>query len=90
VSSRVAKNGRYYLELKVTNRSKTPAFGIRSRLIDAETQQRVLPVFMNTNYLILMPGETRFIHFEFDDNAHQNARILAKAKQYGYPEILVE
>lgn len=90
VSRREVKDGKYYLDLKITNRSKTPAFAVRGRLIDKNTGNRILPAIMNANYLLLMPGEVKYLHFEFDDNKFKHANIQPLVKQYGYQEEAVD
>lgn len=90
ISRREVKDGKYYLDLKITNRSNTPAFGVRGRLIDKDTGKRILPVSMNANYLVLMPKEIKYLNFEFDDNQFKHANVLPLVKQYMFKEELVE
>lgn len=90
ISRREVKDGKHYIDLKITNKSNTPAFGVRARLVDKKSDKRVLPVIMNSNYLLLMPNEVKYIYFEFDDAEYKQSDIRALVKQYGYNEITVE
>lgn len=86
IHTKEVKDGKYHLGVRITNNSKSPAFGVRLRLVDKNTNKRILPVIMNDNYLILMPNERREIKFEFDDNEFKNSTPAVLVKQYGYPE----
>lgn len=82
ISRREVKDGKYYLDLKITNKGNTPAFGVRARLVDKETQNGVLPVIQSDNYLILMPNEVKYIYFEYDDVMSKNVDSQVLIKQY--------
>lgn len=80
------ENGLYTIDYKLTNQSPTVAFGIRLRVVNARTGQRILPVFMNENYFTLMPGETGQIKISFDQSLIGNDDAMVLLKQYGYAE----
>ena len=66
------------------NHSNTPAFAIRLRLVD-DKNQRILPVIMDDNYITLLPGESKTIDMEFENqNIAGNTHLLIK--QYNYDE----
>ena len=66
------------------NHSSTPAFAIRLRLVD-DKNQRILPVIMDDNYITLLPGESKTIDMEFENqNIAGNTHLLIK--QYNYNE----
>lgn len=90
ITRREVKDGKHYIDLRITNKSATPAFGVRARLIDMKTNKRVLPAIMNSNYLLLLPKEVKNINFEFDDANYSNADIRVLVKQYGFSETMVE
>lgn len=61
-------NGKYIVKATITNKESSEgiAFALRLRLINKRTGERILPVIMDDNYLMLLPGETRTICMEFD------------------------
>ncbi len=86
IHTKEVKKGKYHYGVRITNNSKTPAFGVRLRLMDKNSDKRILPAVMNDNYLILMPNERREISIEFDDNEFKNSFPSLMVKQYGYLE----
>lgn len=91
ISRREAKEGRYYLDLRITNKSDVPAFAVRSRLVEKESGKRILPVIQSDDYIILMPKEVKTIFFEFEDSKQYNhTTVQARVKQFGYEEEVVE
>ena len=73
------------VELVLTNKSETVAFGNRIRLVHADTKARVLPVMMPENYITLMPGETRRLVMEADA-AQLEGGVDVLIKQYAHQE----
>jgi len=71
--------------LRIVNRGKTVSFGNRLRLVDAATNERILPLMISDNYFTLMPGEEKFVRLT-ESYAQQlkNAKLLWK--QYGHGE----
>ncbi|MFT2008489.1 glycoside hydrolase family 2 protein [Pontibacter sp. 13R65] len=54
------------IEVTVTNpATNTVAFFNRLALVDAKTQQRLLPVFYSDNYISVVPGEKKVITMEY-------------------------
>ena len=91
ISRREAKEGRYYLDLRITNKSDVPAFAVRSRLVEKESGKRILPVIQSDDYIILMPKEVKTIFFEFEDlKQYNHTTVQARVKQFGYEEEVVE
>lgn len=86
IPARQVVDGKYKISFRITNNSDTPAFGVRLRLVDRNTQKRILPVIMDDNYLVLMPKERRIVNIEFDDMEFKNAFPAVFVKQYGYDE----
>ncbi|MBN2162747.1 MAG: discoidin domain-containing protein [Pontiellaceae bacterium] len=73
------------IELVVANASSTVAFANRLRLMNKTTQERVLPVIMNDNYITLMPGQKKTITMEADMSMLQGD-ISLLLKQYKQDE----
>lgn len=82
------------MQLKLKNVSSTVAFGLRLRMVDAKTGERVLPLLMNDNYQTLMPGEETTVTIEavqkpLDGNykllvkpfAHEERLVMAVGKE---------
>lgn len=82
---RSIKEGQGRIEVRVKNNSNTVAFANRLRLVNRATRERVLPIFMNDNYVTLLPGEEKVITFEAGiDLLGGGVDLLVK--QYGKPE----
>ncbi|MCL2487808.1 MAG: discoidin domain-containing protein [Oscillospiraceae bacterium] len=65
--SRLAdKNGNPYYAVALTNESDTPVLLARVKITDADTGERMLPVYYSDNYVSLMPGESTIIYAEID------------------------
>ncbi|MBR4778441.1 MAG: hypothetical protein IK011_00970 [Bacteroidaceae bacterium] len=75
------------MTVEVSNLSSTTAFGIRVRLVDERTGQRILPATMEENYFTLFAGETRTLHLVYEASANgKEVNPIVLLKQYGYPE----
>jgi hypothetical protein len=80
------ENGNYRINYSIQNEASTVAFGIRLRVVNGRTGERILPVFMEENYFTLMPGETKSLHIEFDESLVGSDSALVLVKQYGKKE----
>ncbi|WP_367330746.1 glycoside hydrolase family 2 protein [Sphingobacterium multivorum] len=71
--------------LRIVNRGESVSFGNRLRLVDAATNERILPLMISDNYFTLMPGEEKHVRLT-ESHAQQlkNAKLLWK--QYGHAE----
>ena len=63
------------IDCKLSNPSSTPVLAIKLTLRDAETRQRILPVYYEDNYFSLLPGESRRIHLECGSVAHPEVTL---------------
>jgi hypothetical protein len=89
VSSGV-QDGVHRLTVKLTNQSSTTAFALRLRLVDA-SGNRILPVFMDDNYITLFGGESQTIAMAYDaDRANDAAKVLLKQYLYGEEETVTD
>lgn len=64
------KSGRS-MDVTLRNVSKTPAVFIRLNLVDADGDQ-ILPVNYSDNYIHIMPGESRTVTVEWDDDDNRS------------------
>ncbi|MGL4853343.1 MAG: glycoside hydrolase family 2 protein [Phocaeicola sp.] len=62
--------------VELTNHSDQIAFFIEMRVVDAKTQENLLPVFWSDNYVSLLPGETREFTAEFDAKGVETTILL--------------
>lgn len=62
------ENGTYKVNAKITNSSATVAFATWVQLTNFKTKERILPALMSDNYFTLLPGESKDIQAEFDEN----------------------
>jgi len=70
------------INVTLTNNATNPvAFFNRIALINAETQQRILPAFFSDNYLSILPGETKTVVIDFTD---KDASVKKKIQVYGW------
>lgn len=57
------------------NKSESIAFGLELLLVNNTTEEPVLPVFWDDNYISLLPGETRILSYEAENAADTAIRI---------------
>ncbi|MGN0069618.1 MAG: discoidin domain-containing protein [Prevotella sp.] len=85
IVSEAEENGVKKMSIQLTNNSENVAFGIRVRLVDAESGKRILPVIMDDNYFTLFGHETRLLNMEYDASLTTvTPQVLLK--QYGFEE----
>jgi hypothetical protein len=63
------------IDCQISNPSGTPVLAIKLTLRDAETGQRILPVYYEDNYFSLLPGESRHIRIESGSVAHAEVTL---------------
>jgi hypothetical protein len=80
------ENGKYIIHYSVHNPASTIAFGIRLRVVNEQTGERILPIFLEENYFTLTPGETKTLQIEFDEALIGNDSAVVLLKQYGKKE----
>ncbi|MDR2086169.1 MAG: T9SS type A sorting domain-containing protein [Dysgonamonadaceae bacterium] len=80
------EDGQCIIDYQVTNNSASVAFGIRLRVVNEQTGERILPVFMKENYFTLMPGETKTMQIQFAESLIGDAHAAVLTKQYGWKE----
>ncbi|MGA2247977.1 MAG: glycoside hydrolase family 2 protein, partial [Verrucomicrobiota bacterium] len=62
-------------ECEISNSSRSPALAIKLTLRNAETGQRILPVYYDDNYFSLLPGESRVIQIESGSTARPQITV---------------
>ncbi|MDR2058437.1 MAG: T9SS type A sorting domain-containing protein [Dysgonamonadaceae bacterium] len=82
------ENGQYLLDASITNAENSPAlaYGVRLRVVNAITGERILPIFLPDNYLLILPGETKKIQITFDAALLKGAEPQLMVKQFLQPE----
>ena len=76
------KNNDSKINVTLTNDPGHPvAFFNRIALINAQTDERILPAFFSDNYVSILPGESKTVTVEFMDN---DAAIKKKIQVYGW------
>ncbi len=71
------KNGENILSLK--NSGKETAFFIRLKVVDEESNELALPVFIENNYITLFPGEQKELEFDtthLPENSRKRKLVL--------------
>ena len=68
------KAGSWILKTEVTNSSKVPALMVRVKAIREKSGDRILPAIYSDNYVALMPGETRTIRTEVQEEDTRGER----------------
>ena len=68
VSASVTRAGATWTAtVQLHNNSKTPALMVRAKIVGTKSNEPILPVFFDDNYVALMPGESRTIRGEFEN-----------------------
>lgn len=83
-----SENGQYTLNAAITNADDSPAltYGVRLRVVNAATGERILPIFLKDNYLLILPGETKRVAISFDAALLKGAEPRLLVKQFLQPE----
>jgi hypothetical protein len=82
------ENGKYIMNAAITNAENSPAlaYGVRLRVVNAVTGERILPIFLQDNYLLILPGETKKMQISFDAELSEGAEPRLLVKQFLQPE----
>ena len=82
------ENGKCVANVTITNAADSPslAYGVRLRVVDSTTGDRILPIFLPDNYLLILPGETKEIPITFDADLLKGEGIQVGVKQFLQPE----
>ena len=82
------ENGKCVVNVLITNTENSPAlaYGVRLRVVDSASGERILPIFLPDNYLLILPGETKEIPISFDADLLKSKEIKIGVKQFLQPE----
>jgi len=82
------EDGKCVVDVSITNEANSPAlaYGVRLRVVDATTGERILPIFLPDNYLLILRGETKEIPISFDAGLLKGNEIQVGVKQFLQPE----
>ena len=61
-------SGKHFITAKISNPTSDVALMIRLKVLKNESGERVLPVFYSDNYFSLLPGESKTVTLEFNEN----------------------
>lgn len=84
-SQLVEKDGKMYLNVKVTNPKSSPAIAYATwlQVHDSKTNKRILPAVYSDNYFILLKGETKEIEIEFDKTLlNDDSKLILTVEPY--------
>jgi hypothetical protein len=78
------EDGKCVMDVAVMNDENSPALAhsVRLRVVNAVTGERILPVFLPDNYLLILPGETRHLQISFDAELLKGAEPRLLLKQF--------
>jgi hypothetical protein len=84
------ENGKYIIDAQITNPASSPAvaFAIRVQAVKASNGDEILPVFTNDNYFSLLPGESKPVHIEFDEDIIGNDAGKLLVEPYNNPVVV--
>lgn len=63
----VKKDGKSFYKINIINKGNSPALMLRVKTVDKRSNELILPVYYDDNYISLMPGESKEITIEIDD-----------------------
>lgn len=88
VSSRLVRKGNGQVEIKatITNPKSAPgvAFAVHVQAVRTSDGERILPAIMNDNYFTLMPGETKEVSIEFDEELLKGGNYKLIVEPYNH------
>jgi hypothetical protein len=73
----------------VANLSHTVAPMVRLMVVDQSSGRRILPVFYGDNYFALLPGETKDVGIEIDENDLRNKQPLLECEGWNISHTTV-
>ncbi len=76
--------------LEVTNPASAIVFFTYFDLVNPETNEPVLPIFWDDNYITLLPGETRTYHANFDLKNSGNKKPVLKVKAWNVDSVTLK
>jgi hypothetical protein len=81
ISRIVKRDGKCFIDAQITNPASSPAiaFAVRVQAVKSQTEEQILPAFMDDNYFTLFKGETKTVHIEFDSalTGNEMPKLLA-------------
>jgi hypothetical protein len=87
ISAQKIKEGK--VEVAISNAKENPiAFFNRLSLVNAKTNQRILPSFYSDNYISVLPGEIKKIMIDYTPALNENAKV--EVKGWNVEEQLVD
>ena len=77
------------VSVRITNPGRSVALAIRLKVQRAKSGERVLPVLYSDNYFSLLPGESRTVSLEFEDQnlGGEEPRLMAEGWNISPQEI---
>ncbi len=86
-----AKTNAGKISVTLSNAAGKPiAFFNRISLVDATTQQRVLPTFYSDNYVSVLPGESKTVTIEYKPSANNNVSVEVEGWNVDAKRIMIE
>jgi beta-galactosidase/beta-glucuronidase len=79
-------NGRVSVQLK--NPAGAMAFFLHLAIVDAETKQRVLPVFCNNNYISVFPASSEFVELELKQPTSRP--LMVEIEGWNVPKMYID
>jgi exo-1,4-beta-D-glucosaminidase len=76
--------------LKIKNPTETIAFFIFLDLIDRETQNPILPVFWDDNYVTLLPGEEKILKGTYSLTGSESTKPVIEVSGWNIDKIVLE
>lgn len=77
------------IEVTITNPAVAPvAFFNRLSLVQADTKERILPVFYSDNYVSVLPGETKKVQLSYTPAGNQ--KLLLSAQGWNLKEQYID
>jgi len=83
----VSTDGRKKYKIEITNNGKSIAFMVTLKAVGKESDQELLPSFWTDNYLNLLPGESKTLLFEIENEDLIEMPVL-KVSSFGNDEII--
>jgi len=78
------KSGKNRVQVNLKNPEGGPiAFFNRLAIVDAKTNERILPLFANENYVSLVPGAEKTIELECPQSGPQDWKVSVEGWNYG-------
>jgi hypothetical protein len=77
------------MTVKLTNNTSTVAVMTRLKVMQGNTEKRVLPVYYDDNYFAMLPGEAKVVNIEFETKYADGSQPVLRMEGYNTASAVI-